>query len=294
MDIVSEAKRIAAENPEWGWDVALAFATAISGHRADSEIEKYNEELYTLQHNQLIEQEKQRRQRIKERGDVANMREWGRNLADAGDAAAAGLTNISTIESQAMADQYGRRRADITDQFFGPGGGRDAEIQRLRDIREADMRAAAMPVTSQFSGAGVSGTPSSWANAYNVRASELGLDVGERAGLMADLSSAVQDTGMQSFKGARDLKATDTEAKSMADAFKIDTSIADQAMADTARRASGEEAVAEADIAHGYNIPEKLFGPVDSTKARKAMAAADRVKMFGDIAGTMRDWGRTA
>ena len=273
---------------------AIKAWEAWSGYKADKEVEQYNQDVFELQKKQLIEQEKQRRQQIKQRGDVANMREWGRNLADAGDAAAAGLTNISTIESQAMADQYGRRRADITDQFFGPGGGRDAEIQRLRDIREADMRAAAMPVTSQFSGAGVPGTPSSWAHAYNVRASELGLDVGERAGLMADLSSAVQDTGMQSFKGARDLKATDTEAKSMADAFKIDTSIADHAMADTARKASGEEAVAEADIAHGYNIPEKLFGPVDSTKARKAMAAADRVKMYGDIAGTMRDWGRTA
>lgn len=274
------------ENPTAGWELAVKAWEAWSGHKADKELASYNEDLFELQKNQLVEQERQRRQKIKERGDVANMREWGKNIGTATGAAEAGLSNIAMLESQAMADQYGRRRADITDQFFGPGGGRDAELKRLRDIREADMRSAAMPVTNQFSGAGVPGTPSSWANAYNIRASQLGLDVGERAGLMADLSSAVQDTGMQSFKGARDLKATDTEAKSMADAFKIDTGVAEQGLTDTVRKATGEEAVAEADIAHGYNIPEKLFGPVDSTKLRKATAAADRAKMFGDIVGS--------
>ena len=275
------------DNPTLGIAAAFAAYEAWSGHKADKALASYNEDLFKLQKNQLVEQERQRRQKIKERGDVANMREWGKNIGTATGAAEAGLSNIAMLESQAMADQYGRRRADITDQFFGPGGGRDAELKRLRDIREADMRSAAMPVTNQFSGAGVPGTPSSWANAYNIRASQLGTDVGERAGLMADLSSAVQDTGMQSFKGARDLTATDMEAKSMADAFKIDTGVGEQALTDTVRKATGEEAVAEADIAHGYNIPEKLFGPVDSTKLRKATAAADRAKMFGDIAGSI-------
>jgi len=286
MSIWEDAIQYAKDNPGETIQTIVGLFGLDQQLKADKQLEQYNEDLFNLQKNQLIEQERQRRQKIKERGDVSNMREWGKNIGTATGAAEAGLSNITMLESQAMADQYGRRRADITDQFFGPGGGRDAELKRLRDIREADMRSAAMPVTNQFSGAGVPGTPSSWANAYNIRASQLGTDVGERAGLMADLSSAVQDTGMQSFKGARDLKATDTEAKSMADAFKIDTGVAEQGLTDTVRKATGEEAVAEADIAHGYNIPEKLFGPVDSTKLRKATAAADRAKMFGDIVGS--------
>lgn len=276
-----------------GGSLLSAYLENKASRKMQQAEQDYQQQLQDKQADVEAFAEQQRQEALSQRKDVANMQEWASNLAAAKDAATTGLSNVAMRDSQAMADEYGRRRADVAGQFFGPGGARTTELDRLRGIRESDLTAHAMPVTSQFSGAGVPGTPSSWANAYNVRSAELGLDVGERARLMSALSGRTQDAGMQNFKGMTGLKAIDADAGAMADAFKVDTGVAEQRLGDVSRKAAGEKARAMGDIAHGYNVAAVApSAHADTSGLAKAEAGLAKAGMYGGILKSLTDAAR--
>lgn len=291
--------------------------------KKSKEEESFIEKDYIQSIEEAIHKENIARQRVKEKGDVANLGEYTANLRGATQAAQESLGNVERAKLRDLERQSGRERSNVIASHFGEGGVRDKRMDDRLDARNLNMLKSmqvgrvggteAKPfyeesmaytppdedgttkegytkysdaLRDQFTGAGIPGSPSTWARVGSHRMGVLGLDVGKRARDMAAISHAVQDSAAENQIGMQKLARADAKEKSMADAFGEDVTMAGTDIERERRKREDMVAQRKADISAGYNTGTAIMEPIDTTglgKAARKSSMVDTAKSIYDI-----------
>jgi hypothetical protein len=277
--------------------VVLKFLGFLSGQSAQKAALAIQKAQFALDMAKSADDEKVARRRVKRATDQANQILAKSNLKDKYESALQGLADKGVVGAQEFADDFAKERTGIGKEKFGAEGDtrREDKLALLKDARKKDMIGAVgdeASIGGQFSGAGVRGMPSQWANAYNASAKRIHGEMGTRAGLRAALGST-QDMDLMTAQGMTGLKGADLAERAMGTGWGIDQETARGDLEKEGRGISAEFAQKGHDIDFGYTLPETVIGPMDESLGRRLSKAQGKQAMYtgmGDIASSMSKW----
>lgn len=289
----------------------FGFGTALWDWHKSKELTAEEKKMAAYEYQRALlatkAKEEEARQRVMQRGDIGNLAEYTKNLRSAQQSALESLGNREKLDVRNIERQHGRERSDQIASLFGGGTAADPSARKkIMDVRLANRKqnmldamgvgevAGMAPeheatgkwstsLKDQFSHAGISGAPNSWAKVGNRRMEKLGLDTSKRANLMANMSNAIHDAGYQTSLGMQKIAREDAREKTMKDAYTKDVTMAETDIDRERRRREDMVARAEGDISAGFNLGEAIIKPIDTTALSKATADAGRAKGLSSI-----------
>ena len=273
--------------------VAFSFLGLLGGRSAEKAAEAIQKAQFALQMAQSADQEKVARRQVKRATDQANLLLAKSNLKDQYEAALQDLGDKGSTDAQRIADDFASERVKSGKEHFGGDGDttRETKLQFLRDAREQGMLDAVGDKTSigsQFSGAGVAGVPSEWANAYNKSAERIHSEMGDRASLRADLGST-QDMDLMTAMGGTSLQGASLGEEAMMAVLGVDYKMAETDIETAMRKKAAKAAQKGHDIDFGYTLPSTISPGIDPALTSKLSSAQNMQNMFsglGDIASS--------
>ena len=271
--------------------VGLKFLGLLGGMSANKAALAISKAQFALQMAQGADQEKVARRQVKRATDQANLLLAKSNLKDQYQAALQDLGDKGSTDAQRVADDFASERAKAGKEHFGGDGDttRETKLQFLRDAREQGMLDAVgdkASIGGQFSGAGVAGVPSEWANAYNKSAEGIHDEMGIRAGLRADLGST-QDMDLMTAMGGTELQGASLGEEAMMQGLGVDYKTAETDLSTAMRKKAAKAAQKGHDIDFGYTLPTTISPGIDPALTSKLSSAQNMQNMFsglGDIA----------
>ena len=274
--------------------IGLQFLGLLGGFSAQKAALAIQKAQFALDMAKSADDEKVARRRVKQTTDKANQILAKSNLADKYEGALQNLADKGVVGAQDFADDYNKERTGIGKEKFGGAGDtrREDKLALLKDARKKDMIGAVgteASIGGQFSGAGVAGMPSQWANAYNASAKNIYGEMNKRADLRASLGST-QDMDLMTAQGMTGLEGADLAERAMGTGWGIDQETARGDLEKEGRGISAEFAQKGHDIDFGYTLPETVIGPMDESLGRRLSKAQGQQAMFtgmGNIASSI-------
>ena len=269
--------------------VGLKFLGLLGGKSANDAAIAIQKAQYALSMAKSADQESVARRQVKRATDEANLLLAKSNLKDQYEAALRDLGDKGSTDAQRIADDFAKIRSDIGVEKFGASGDiqRETQLKFLRDAREQGMLDAVgdeASIAGRFSGAGVAGVPSEWANAYNKSAENIYGEMETRAGLRADLGST-QDMDLLTAMGGTGLERASLGEEAMMQGLGVDYQVAETDLATAMRKKAAKAAQKGHDIDFGYTLPSTISPGIDPALTSKLSSAQSRAQMFSGLGG---------
>ena len=269
--------------------VGLKFLSLLGGKSANEAAAAIQKAQYALQMAKSADQESIARRQVKRATDEANLLLAKSDLKDQYEAALRDLGDKGSTDAQRIADDFASDRVKTGKEYYGGDDDtrREDKLQLLRDAREQGMLAAVgdeANIRSQFSGAGVAGVPSEWANAYNKSAENIYGEMETRAGLRADLGST-QDMDLLTAMGGTGLERASLGEEAMMQGLGVDYQVAETDLATSMRKKAAKAAQKGHDIDFGYTLPSTISPGIDPALTSKLSSAQSRAQMFSGLGG---------